>query len=629
MVVWHFAGSSVTRLFRGLPPSFHLRPLHAGELPPRAIFDGALVIDLAGGDSAALAEAMARHLDVPIVAIVDATLGDPPPISCHAYLSAPVAPFVLAQALRNAGEHLALHREQERTREQIAQLNAIGVQLTAERDTDKLLELILTKARQITRSDAGSIYLVEESEIEGRWLRFKLAQNDSVDVLFTEFTLPISEDSIAGSVALSGDIVVLDDAYLVPGDSRFRINRDFDARAGYRTKSMLVVAMKTPAGEVLGVLQLINCKRDPTRPFATPEAAEQDAIPYPPAARDLAASLASQAAVAVENSRLYESIRALFEGFVQASVTAIESRDPTTSGHSFRVADFTVALAEAADRATDGPLRHLRFSPEEMREIRYASLLHDFGKVGVREEILVKAKKLHPGHLDLIRLRGEVVKRGIELKYARCKIEHLLERGSARFLEQSAAWDAELACLFADIDDQLKLVEEANEPTVIPEDWSGAVRRLALRRFVDHLGEGHVLITPEEARILSISRGSLTEEEYQQIQSHVTHTFQFLRQIPWTKELRRIPEIARGHHEKLDGSGYPSSRQADAIPVQTRMMTIADIFDALTAADRPYKAALPVGGALDILSQEAARGSLDTVLLELFIHIKPWERGSR
>src|SRR5262245_17852536 len=629
MLVWHFAGSAATRLFRDLPPSFEPRALRSGDLPRRGVEEGVLVIDLTGGDSAEAAETTARHLDVPIVALVDAALSQPPPISCHAYLSAPVAPFVFAQALRNAGEHLALHREQGRTREQIAQLNAIGVQLTAERDTHKLLELILTKARQITHSDAGSIYLVEESErLESR-LRFKLAQNDSVPVPLTEFTLALSEDSIAGAVAIIGDVVVLDDAYLVPGDQRFRINRDFDARIGYRTKSMLVVPMRTPAGEVLGVLQLINCKRDPTRLLATSAAGDQEVIPYPAAARDLAASLASQAAVAVENSRLYQSIQALFEGFVRASVTAIESRDPTTSGHSFRVADFTVALAEAADRATDGPLHAVRFSPEELREIRYASLLHDFGKVGVREEILVKAKKLRPGQLDLIRQRGEVLKRGIELNYARRKIDHLLERGSARFFEQSAAWDAELACLLAEIDDQLKLVAEANEPSVLSGDWSDAVRRLALRRFVDHLGESHVLITPEEARILSISRGSLTEEEFQQIQSHVVHTFEFLRQIPWTKELRRIPEIARGHHEKLDGSGYPSSQRADAIPLQTRMMTIADIFDALTAADRPYKAALPIAGALDILTHEARRGTIDDALLDLFIHVKPWERRPR
>jgi len=386
-----------------------------------------------------------------------------------------------------------------------------------------------------------------------------------------------------------------------------------------------VVAMRTPPGEIIGVLQLINCRREGAPPFGSPEAVERDALPYSRSSVDLAASLASQAAVALENSRLYNSIRTLFEGFVQASVTAIESRDPTTSGHSFRVADLTVALATAVDRTGDGPFRGVRFSPDEMREIRYASLLHDFGKVGVREEVLVKAKKLHPGHLELIRHRGEIIKRGVELKYARRKLDRLLDRGAEALRDESAAMDAELGCLLSEIDHQLKVIATANEPSVLAEDCADSIRHLALRSFVDHLGESQPLITPEEARILSIPRGSLTDEEFRQIQSHVVHTFQFLSQIPWTRELRRIPEIARAHHEKLDGSGYPLGKQASGIPLEARMMTIADIFDALTAKDRPYKAAVPVERALDILSHEARAGALDPMLLALFLSIRPWE----
>ncbi len=622
--IWHLPGSPVVPLLAGLPEEFDPRPLPTGAPPYSVDEDGALVIDV-GGDDTTAAEAAAHRLRLPVVAFLEPGAASPPLLACHSYLPKPVTPFVLANALRTACEHARLRREHEATRRQLVDLNAIGVRLTAERDTDLLLELILTKAREITRSDAGSIYLVEEPEGAPRRLRFKLAQNDSVRVPFTEFSLPISEESIAGYVALTGDIVVVDDAYAVPEGYRFRVNRDFDAQAGYRTKSMLVVAMRTPAGEVIGVLQLINCKRDFARPFASPEAVQQEARAYSSSFRDLAASLASQAAVALDNSRLYHSIHRLFEGFVQASVTAIESRDPTTSGHSFRVAELTVALATAVDRAADGPLRHVRFSTDEMREIRYASLLHDFGKVGVSEEILVKAKKLHPGHLELIRQRGEIIKRGLELRHARRKLDHLLSHGQRGFVEESAAWDAELACLLGDVDRQLKVVAEANEPAVLPEDCDDRVRHLALRSFVDHLGEPQSLITPEEARILSIPRGNLTKEEFTQIQSHVVHTFSFLRQIPWTRELRRIPEIARSHHEKLDGSGYPLGKQGSQIALETRMMTIADIFDALTATDRPYKAAVPVEAALDILGQEAGAGALDPVLLEMFINLRPWE----
>jgi HD-GYP domain-containing protein (c-di-GMP phosphodiesterase class II) len=585
-------------------------------------------VDLTAEDWAAAAEAARIHR-LPIVALVDASIGAVPPLSGYAYLTKPITPFVLVSALRNACEHARLDRAAEEARRQLEELNAIGVRLTAERDTDVLLELILTKAREITRSDAGSLYLVDELEGGPRRLRFKLAQNDSVPVPFREFTLPISEDSVAGYVARSGEMLHLDDAYVLPPGTPFRINRDFDQQVGYRTKSMLVIAMRTPPGETLGVLQLINCKRERSRVLDSPQAVESGVVPYPARFRDLAASLASQAAVALENSRLYESIRTLFEGFVRASVTAIESRDPTTSGHSFRVADLTVALAQAVDRDEHGAFRHVRFSRAEMKEIRYASLLHDFGKVGVREEVLVKAKKLQPWQLELIRLRGEIIKRGLELKYAQRKLDHLLHAGPESFADVSAAWDAELSALVGELHQCLKTVAAANEPAVMAEDCATSVQDLALRAFVDHLGERHTVLTPGEARILSIARGSLTEEEYREIQSHVAHTFQFLSQIPWTRELRRVPDIARAHHEKLDGSGYPEGRRAAEIPIQSRMMTISDIFDALTASDRPYKAAVPVERALDILSDERRAGALDPSLLDLFVELKPWERRAR
>ena len=277
-------------------------------------------------------------------------------------MTTPAAPDLLAVTLRNACDHARARREADTTRREMEQLNQIGVSLSAERDTDALLTLILSKAREITRSDAGSVYLVEESPDGPARLRFKLAQNDSVHVPFTEFTLPIDAASVAGHVALTSSILQLDDAYVLPPGSPFKINREFDERVGYRTRSMLVVPMVTPQDTVIGVLQLINCKRDISATLRTAAAVEAAVVPYPEHFRGLAASLASQAAVALENSRLYQSIQTLFEGFVQASVTAIESRDPTTSGHSFRVADFTVALAAAVDRAAHGPFRDVRFS---------------------------------------------------------------------------------------------------------------------------------------------------------------------------------------------------------------------------------------------------------------------------
>ena len=533
---------------------------------------------------------------------------------------------MLAKILDNAFEHMATRGDLDRLSVELRDLNSIGVRLSAERDLKRLLELILTKAREITHSDAGSLYLVEESDTGDRRLRFTLTQNDSVDVPFEQFTIPINGESVAGYVALTGQVVNLADAYHPPLGSTFKVNRAFDTQIGYRTKSMLVVPMKTQKEEIIGVLQLINCKPDLQRRFASPAEIEREVEPFGARYTDFAVSLASQAAVSLENSRLYENIQTLFEGFVKASVTAIESRDPTTSGHSFRVAELTVGLAEIVDRAPSGPYGDVHFSPDEMKEIRYASLLHDFGKVGVREEVLVKAKKLYPNHLELIKQRVEVIRRGLELKYSRRKIEYLLQKGREQFAAHAEGLDAELASFVAELDDGLASVIAANEPSVIAEDFASAIQRFALQSFEDHLGRSQSIITPEEARVLAIPRGTLTETERKQIESHVVHTFQFLAQIPWTREIRNIPEIARSHHEKLNGSGYPYGMTGDQIPIQSKIMTISDIYDALTAADRPYKKATSVEQALDILDYERKAGNIDGTLLALFVEAHVYER---
>ncbi|HET9804232.1 MAG TPA: GAF domain-containing protein, partial [Candidatus Acidoferrum sp.] len=293
-----------------------------------------------------------------------------------------------------------------RVSHELEELNRVGIALSETRDVDQLLELILRKSREITSADAGSLYLVEQADgIEQ--LRFKLTQNDSVEFPFAEFTLPLTDKSIAGYCARHGQVVELADAYRVPKSMPFQFNKSFDDQAGYRTRSLLALPMKNGKGEVLGVLQLLNCKRNWKAKLTDSKAVAKVVHAFPEHAVRLGLSLASQAAVAYENSRLYRDIENLFDGFVHASVKAIEQRDPTTSGHSHRVCEMTVALAEAVDREPRGPYAELRFSREQMKEIRYASLLHDFGKVGVREQVLVKAKKLYPQDLNIIRNRFE------------------------------------------------------------------------------------------------------------------------------------------------------------------------------------------------------------------------------
>ena len=560
-----------------------------------------------------------------VIGVVDATAPGPWPAFWYGLVPAGAARPLVARAVANAFADLDSAAERARLERELAELHAIGIQLSAERDLDVLLETILTKAREITRSDAGSLYLVEEPPDGTRRLRFALAQNASVEIPFQTVTLPLDEASVAGYVALTAEVVNLADAYAPPPGSRFQINRWFDEQAGYRTRSMLVVPMRTPQGETLGALQLINCRPEFDGPLRSAAEVDRHVRPYGERHVRLAGSLASQAAVALANRRLYDNISELFEGFVKASVTAIESRDPTTSGHSFRVADLTVGLAEIVSRAGTGPYRDLRFTADELRELRYAALLHDFGKVGVREHVLVKSKKLYPGDLDRIRGRVELLMRDLELSVTHRKLELALHRGPA-YAEHAARLDAELAAATAELNEALDVILTMNEPTVHSQDFARQLLRITARSWHDRHGRRRTLLTPDEASVLAIARGSLTDVERREIQQHVVHTFQFLAQIPWTREFKRIPEIAGSHHEKLDGSGYPFGASGTSIPVQSRMMTIADIYDALTATDRPYKKAIRVEEALDTLRDEQRTGALDGALLDLFIDARVFER---
>jgi HD-GYP domain-containing protein (c-di-GMP phosphodiesterase class II) len=486
----------------------------------------------------------------------------------------------LLGAFRHATALRAGYRE-------LTEMTRIGAALSTERSLIALLEMILTQARRISQSDAGSIYLADRGD-EGTpaALRFKLAQNSSLpDLPLPEYTVPVDHSSIAGYAAVTGQPLVIADVYQLSDSVAYRWNRSFDERFGYRTKSMLVIPMKTHRDEVVGVLQLINRKVD------------GEVRPYDQRSVELVSALASQAAVAIENSLLYADIERLFEGFVTAAVTAIEARDPTTHGHSARVAAMSVALATAVDRGGgQGRHRGLRFSAEQLRELRYAGLLHDFGKVGVREQVLIKQKKLYPRHLDIIRLRFATLAQAAKGADERAQL--------GRFFQAVIA---------------------ANEPELVPDQTFDELRQLRGITFPDLDGEQRELLTSDEYRWLTIPRGTLDEAERREIESHVTHTFRFLRQIPWTRELRRVPEIAFAHHEKLNGRGYPRAISGDAIPVESRIMTIADIYDALTAADRPYKRAVSVERALDILSTEVRDGQLDADLLATFIAARIWE----
>ena len=523
-------------------------------------------------------------------------------------------------------------RDLRRKHDDLSQLNKIGVALSAERDIDKLLELILLKSREITAADAGSLYIVQRAkdaaDANGDHLRFELAQNDSVEIPFQKSTMPLDETSIAGHVALTGRTVNVPDAYHPPRGSPYTISRSFDEKSGYRSKSMLVVPMRDHKDVVIGVVQLINKKRGRSVKLQPISRIEREVIPFTAVDENLVRSLASQAAVAFQNADLIGRIRTLFDQFIRRAVAAVELRDPTTAGHSERVAMLSVDLIERVDAVSAGPLADLSFSRDQVEELRYAALLHDFGKVAVEEKYLKKGKKLYATQMIAIQQRFAYILKALEAEHLQKRLDAL---ASGRSVDLSAI-DEEYRRRRAEAERVRKAVKDANEPTVVEEETFQAVMNLPTRDpFRDHEAEDDFdveawakgpFLTTDEADALRIRKGSLSSDERRKIESHVSHTYEFLEKLPWTGEFRRVPEIAWKHHEKLDGSGYPNRLRAADIPVQSRMMTIADIFDALVAWDRPYKKAVSFERALGILSEEAAAGKLDRELLRVFIESK-------
>jgi HD-GYP domain-containing protein (c-di-GMP phosphodiesterase class II) len=509
-----------------------------------------------------------------------------------------------------------------RYRYELGELIDIARAMTTVRDVDKLLGVILEKSRFVTGADAGSIYIVEQQGA-AQVLRFKLTQNDSVTFDSREFTIPLSDRSMAGSAALGKKVLNIPDVYDLPKGSSVYFDPSFDRRTGYFTRSMLVAPLISQRDEVIGVIQLINKKRDTSAKLLSKEDVVRQVIAFDERSEELLGMLSAQAGVSLETAMLYEEIRLLFDGFVKASVEAIESRDPTTSGHSRRVADLTVELAKVVDSETSGAYAGATFSSEDLREIEYASLLHDFGKIGVREKVLVKAKKLYDERLELVRARFDYVSRSIEADVLGRKVR-LLESGAARAAIEDL--DRELAERRAALDASWDAIVSANEPTVLSSGDFAKIEAIALETYADLRGQTRALLDEQEVVSLKVKQGSLTAAEFDEIRSHVTHTFKFLSRIPWGKSLRRVAMIAGAHHERLNGTGYPNRLKAEEIPVQSKLMSISDIFDALTASDRPYKKAIPLERALDILGFSVKDGHLDTDLVRIFREARIWER---
>jgi HD-GYP domain-containing protein (c-di-GMP phosphodiesterase class II) len=526
----------------------------------------------------------------------------------------------------NSADRRSTNRSTESTI--VGQLLEVGQALSGSHNLAELLQMILTSSRQITCSDAGSVYLVDRSASVPE-LVFKVAQNDSLPITaFQESRISLTTQSLAGYVATTGQSLNINDAYDLDLALPYCIDPSFDRDFGYRTVSVLVLPMKNQEGETIGVLQLINRKQQSDTKISQVNAISSTQN-YSTWEEQIITALASQAAISIERNHLQESIENLFAGFIRAAVQVIESRDPPTAGHSERVADLTVGLAQATHNVAAGGLGSIFFTDRQFQEIRYASLLHDFGKVGVPEAILGKERKLYPAQLQSIEQRLSILQSQWQLSCAQAKfqigIAHQASNDCPHCHHQQRL-DMELQNKLDRLHQHWELVKRLDDPQVnfVPglldsiESISRDLQEMSEWQYVDLQGHSQSILTATEIDQLMIPRGSLTLAERKQIEAHVVHTYDFLKQIPWTKNLQNVPEIAGAHHEKLNGSGYPRGLKAAEIPIQSQMMAIADIYDALTANDRPYKPKFSIERSLSILRQEAESHKINVDLLNLF-----------
>ncbi len=469
----------------------------------------------------------------------------------------------------------------------LEKFSAIGIRLSAEKDVHKLLELILTECMAITGCDAGSLYIKEQG-VPVPELIFSYTENASMSFPFKAFKLPIDMNSIAGACATTGNIYNFANMSETFSHLGFHHNKHFDASYGYETCNMLTLPLKNYNAEMIGVMQLINKKKDPNYRFIAYEGHfEDEVIAFDEEDVKIVSALASQAAILIERGLLFKDIENLLDSMIDTLVTALDQRDPITAGHSKRVSSYALALAHAVNADDQGYFKSVSFSEEALRELRIAGMLHDVGKIGVREYVLMKQNKLSDDCLLQIKWR---------FKY----LQHLFPNEKLA-LSQGYA-----------------LIERTNRSGFLSDEDATALSLLKGQSFTDLDGESIACLTDAEYDFLSVKRGNLTASERKEINDHVAHTFRILSGIEWTKNLKAVPRIASDHHEKLNGEGYPEGRSANDLELRSRILAIADIFDALTAKDRPYKPAIPVDKSLAILEDEVAKGSLDPHLVALF-----------
>lgn len=487
-------------------------------------------------------------------------------------------------------------------RKQKHQLIELSTALSKHHELDTLLSLILNKSCDIMNADAGSIY-IRERQGPGRpftnKLRFKVSHNYSVEFITSEeFTIDIDKNRIAGYVAATGENLNIKDAYKLDDSVPYKFSKDLDESFNYRMKSMLTVPLNNIEGEVVGVLQLMNKKKDPSVKLTSPEIVLKTVVNFSYSDEVFLQSIGALAAVSIERTQLYENIEHIFEGFLSSSIAAIDERDRVTSGHSRRVMGYVMAFIEAINKCDEGFFKSIFFPDNQKRQFKFAALLHDIGKIGVPEGLLTKEYRLPKGEFSAVLSRFDTIR----------------IRVSSKGTNNKLSWSS-----LEDVENDRIFLKRINKSGFLSDEDFKQLLLLKEKYYTNSFDEEVPLLTEEEYEALSVRRGNLTEEERDIINSHAISSQRILSKISWTPDLERIPDIAAHHHERLDGTGYPDGFKKEQIQLEEKILSVVDVYDAMVAQDRPYKRAMPPSKAIDILRAEARAGRLDHDVVDFFI----------
>ncbi|MFC1858509.1 HD domain-containing phosphohydrolase [Thermodesulfobacteriota bacterium] len=501
----------------------------------------------------------------------------------------------------------------------IGLLTQIGLALSAEKNINKLLEMIVDEARELSNADAGTLYIIDDKK---EYLRFEILQNDSMQTRLggtseVEINLPNvplyvdgqpNHSNVSSYVALTGDTVNIPDVYEAEGFD-FTGPRNYDAGTGYRSKSMLVIAMQNHENEIIGVLQLLNAQDPDTG----------EVVAFHTEHVNLVASLASLAAVALTKTQLILDLHRLFYAFIESIATAIDEKSPYTGGHISRVVDITMMIAEKINETNEGTFKKVSFSEDELEELRLAAWMHDVGKITTPEYVVDKATKLETifDRVDLIETRFQLIAASIENQYAYRKLE-LARNGKVNDIEMKRL-NEELSAEIRGVYEDFEFIKSCNNSGEFMSDENiQRISDIAARSYILN-DKPHPYLNADEVKNLCIRKGTLTDEERKVIENHAMMSLKILQQLPFPANLANVPEYASSHHEKLDGSGYPRKLTENDLPLQSRIMAVADIFDALTAKDRPYKEPMKLSQVIKIMGFMKKDKHIDPDIYDFFI----------